>query len=118
VRQVFHYLGFHDCTDTRWLVKKHREKKAAKVLARIYQTDEKGIEEELSGIEATVVNTEKGHFWQKLKVFRSWKFIQRSASQSCTKSRSLLYFISLCHRVVLGMWLQIFQRGIGGIAIS
>jgi len=69
-------------TDIRWLVKKHREKKAAKVLSRIYQNDEKGIEEELSGIEASVVNAEKEHFLQKLKLFHSWKFIQRSASCS------------------------------------
>ena len=67
-------------TYIRWLVKKHREKKAAKVLSRIYQNDEKEIEEELSGIEASVVNTKKEHFLQKLKLFHSWKFIQRSAS--------------------------------------
>jgi len=60
-------------------VKKHKDKKAAVVLARIYQTDEKGIEEELGGIGASVVNAEKEHFWQKLKIFYSWKFIQRLA---------------------------------------
>ena len=59
-------------------MKKHKEKKAAKVLARIYQTDEKGTEEELSGIiEASVVNTDTEHFWQKLKLFYNWKFIHR-----------------------------------------
>ena len=61
-------------------MKKHKEKKAAKVLARIYQTDEKGIEDELSDIEASVVKSEREHFWQKLKWFYSWKFIQRSAA--------------------------------------
>ena len=72
---------------------KHKEKKAAKVLARIYQTDEKGTEEELSRIEASVVNTENGHFWQKLKVFHSWKFIQRSASCMTCKLQVLLVHI-------------------------
>lgn len=104
-------------------MKKHKDKKAAVVLARIYQTDEKGIEEELGGIGASVVNAEKEHFWQKLKVFYSWKFIQRLARHTMYYMLQFLlcavvHVVSLYRRVLLGMWLQIFQRGIGGIAIS
>ena len=65
----------------RWLVKSRKDKKAAKVLAKIYQTDEKGVEEEIDGIRATVVSKEKKRFWHVLRLLFTWKNIQRLAFQ-------------------------------------
>ena len=62
-------------------MKSRRDKKAAKVLAKIYQTDEKGVEEEIDGIRATLVSKEKKRFWHVLRLLFNWKNIQRLASQ-------------------------------------
>ena len=62
-------------------MKSRKDKKAAKVLAKIYQTDEKGVEEEIDSIRATVVSQEKKRFWHVLRLLFTWKCIQRLASQ-------------------------------------
>ena len=62
-------------------MKSHKDKKAAKVLAKIYQTDEKGVEEEIDSIRATVVSRDKKRFWHVLRLLFNWKCIQRLASQ-------------------------------------
>lgn len=41
------YAFYYDKLSIRWLVKKHRDMKATKVLARILQTTEKDVEEEI-----------------------------------------------------------------------
>ena len=60
-------------------MKSRKDKKAAKVLAKIYQTDEKGVEEEIDGIKTALVqDTKKKGVWQTLKLFFTWKCIERS----------------------------------------
>lgn len=61
-------------------MKKHRDLKAAKVLARIHQTAEKNVEEEVDAIRATVVNEEKRHVLHVLKLLFTWKCLHRFVS--------------------------------------
>jgi len=76
----------------RWLVTKHKDKQAAKVLARILHSDGKEVEEEISSIKAALATTENQHFWQTLRLFFSWKCIQR---------------------VIIGVCLQFLNRAVG-----
>lgn len=76
---------------TRWLVKNHRDLKAAKVLARIHQTAEKNVEEEVDAIRATVVNEEKRHVLHALKLLFTWKYLHRFVSHVNIQPKFLIF---------------------------
>ena len=69
----------------RWLVRKNKDKKAARVLARIHHTDEKRVEEEIDSIKTALVqDTKKKGVWHTLKLFFTWKSIERSVCFTVT----------------------------------
>ena len=74
------YTFYCDKLSIRWLVKKHRDAKAAKVLARIHQTTEKDVEEEIDDIRATIMSKEKQHIRHILRLVFTWKCFQRFVS--------------------------------------
>ena len=84
---------------TRWLVKKHRDLKAAKVLARIHQTAEKNVEEEIDAIRATVVKDEKQHVWHVLKLLFTWKCLHRFVSHVTLQLRITKFLAFQAHRL-------------------
>ena len=60
-------------------MKKNKDKKAAKVLARLHRSDEKGVEEEIDGIKTALLqDTKKEGVWHTLRLFFTWKCIERS----------------------------------------
>ena len=63
-------------------MKKHRDLKAAKVLARIHQTTEKDVEEEIDGIRDTIMSKEKQHIRHIVRMLFTWKCFQRFVSLS------------------------------------
>ena len=76
VSQLTEQLLQTDCPH-RWLVKKHKDQKAVRVLMRLRRTDEEGVQMELGEIQATVTEDQKGSFWQMWQALISWKILQR-----------------------------------------
>ena len=80
---TFSFLACHDlgilfassATHHRWLVKKHRDEQALKILTRIYM--EKGrAQTQLEEIQSTV-NTKREAFSQTFKYVLQWKVLKR-----------------------------------------
>ena len=63
----------------RWLVKKHKDQRAARVLARMHYADETGdkVKEELREIQDAVEREGKDTTRDKLKTLFTWKVIHR-----------------------------------------
>lgn len=106
------YTFYYDKLSIRWLVKKHRDMKATKVLARILQTTEKDVEEEIDDIRATIMSKEKQHVRHILRVLFTWKSIQRFVSHVTVKLRMTkiltfhVYRPKFCTSITAGYWLE------------
>ena len=89
-------------------MKKHRDLKAAKVLARIHQIAEKDVEEEIDSIRATIMSKEKQHVRHVLRVLFTWKCIQRFVSHVTIKHRITkilafnVYRLKFCTSITTG----------------
>lgn len=61
-------------------MKKNKDRKAAKVLAKIHQTSEEEVQSEIKDIQSTVVETEKKQFRHVLRLLITRECIQRLVS--------------------------------------
>lgn len=81
-----HWIAFLLCnyktipSQRRWLVKKHRDEKASRVLVRLRRTSPNEVKEELEEIQASVKESEMGGaraWWWAWRALLRWKIVER-----------------------------------------
>lgn len=76
------FIDFH-CREYilyRWLVKKHRDEKASRVLVRLRRSSPEEVKPELEEIQASIKDSEMGGaraWWWAWRALLRWRIIQR-----------------------------------------
>jgi hypothetical protein len=99
----------------RFLVKKHKDTKALKVLAKIHQ-DQGKAEGELSEIQAALRRPMGQNIWQTLKYLFSKAVLPRFNSHRGIKLITTKVY-PLSFRILIGICLTLVVRGVGSSVI-
>ena len=89
----------------RWLVKRHRDDQALKILTKIYNKDQSRAQSQLEEIQSTV---SKEPLIQTLKYISQWKILQRYCMFAYISCAVYQYLVVLgCYLVSLYSFLHV-----------
>ena len=92
----------------RWLVKRHRDDQALKILTKICNKDKSRAQSQLEEIQSTVSSASKEPLIQTLKYISQWKILQRYCMFAYISCAVYQYLVVLgCYLVSLYSFLDV-----------